>query len=183
MWDSRFSRWWRFKSKSSRLLHSVMLLHSEDGGSTVIRNVGILSQHYMTSQPRRHRLKTHKRTTLTDGTDALSTQINVNFPCEIFSTGLARRRVLYTYMPIYISFLSGKINSIVWTMMLSRERERERSVCCKTVQGKVFLLLKIRHEAASASEHVLIVHTTWTGECWASGSWRSAPGKTHCSTL
>jgi len=28
-------------------------LHPEDGSSMVLRNVGILSQHYTTSQPRR----------------------------------------------------------------------------------------------------------------------------------
>jgi len=32
-------------------------LHGEEGGTKVLRNVGILSQHYMASQPRRPRLK------------------------------------------------------------------------------------------------------------------------------
>jgi hypothetical protein len=34
-----------------------MLLHSEDGGSKVLRNVGILPQHYTMSPPRRSRLE------------------------------------------------------------------------------------------------------------------------------
>jgi hypothetical protein len=33
-------------------------LHLEDGGNTILRNVGILSQHYTASQPRRTRLET-----------------------------------------------------------------------------------------------------------------------------
>jgi len=32
-------------------------LHPEDGGSTILRNVGMLSQHYKLSQPRRPRLE------------------------------------------------------------------------------------------------------------------------------
>jgi len=32
-------------------------LHPEDGGSTVLRNTGVVPQHYMTSQPRIPRLE------------------------------------------------------------------------------------------------------------------------------
>jgi hypothetical protein len=35
----------------------VTSLHPEDGGSMVLRNVGILSQHNMESQPRRPQLE------------------------------------------------------------------------------------------------------------------------------
>jgi hypothetical protein len=34
-------------------------IHPEGGGSTVLRNVGILPHQYMASQPRRPRLETH----------------------------------------------------------------------------------------------------------------------------
>jgi len=35
---------------------AASILHPEDGGSTVLRNVGILPQQYTTPQPRRPRL-------------------------------------------------------------------------------------------------------------------------------
>jgi len=51
---------WRFKLRSFGLWYCVVLWqdtnHPEDGGTTVLQNTGILTQHYMISQPRRLRL-------------------------------------------------------------------------------------------------------------------------------
>jgi hypothetical protein len=60
MQDSKFSRRQRFKSRSSGLLgRGVKWSAPEDGGNNVLRNVGILPQHYTVSQPRRPRLEVH----------------------------------------------------------------------------------------------------------------------------
>jgi hypothetical protein len=41
----------------TKLVHKLQFpLHPEDGGSNVLRNVGILPQHYASSQPRKPRV-------------------------------------------------------------------------------------------------------------------------------
>jgi hypothetical protein len=46
-----------FRQLSARCVGQTTRSHPEDGDSTVLRNVGILPQHYTASQPRRPRLE------------------------------------------------------------------------------------------------------------------------------
>jgi hypothetical protein len=60
MWDFNFSQWWRFQ------LWFPELWHTEDGGSMILWNTGIIPQHYTSSQHKSLWLKSLSRDYMDD---------------------------------------------------------------------------------------------------------------------